>query len=128
LLDVLNRIQQERGCSVGPQTSGSVLGVSRVENDPTKRSFDYMIAIEAPADCKSGDLECFQVPAARWAVFECRGQVPDSIVASEIYAFSKWLPDSEYQHAHAPEMEVYPASGDENYCEFWLPIEPKETI
>jgi AraC family transcriptional regulator len=31
----------------------------------------------------------------------------------------EWLPTSGYEHALAPEMEVY-LSGDA--CEFWLPI------
>ena len=113
----------------GVQTSGSTLGVSRVEKDPTNREFYYMIAIENPQDTKVTDLEVYQVPASQWAVFECWGKVPESIVKSEIYAFTKWLPSSEYEHAKAPEMEVYFAgtdgNSDQSYCEFWLPIIPR---
>lgn len=113
----------------GIQTAGSTLGISRVEKDPTNREFFYMIAIEKPEDCKVSDLEVYQVPASQWAVFECWGKVPESIVKSEIYAFTEWLPSSEYAHAKAPEMEVYfpgtDGTSDESYCEFWLPIIPK---
>lgn len=110
----------------GPQTGGLTLGISQVEQDPAKREFYYMIAIEKPAGCPPEALEgmeTYRVPAGQWAVFECRGKVPESIVQAEMFAFMEWLPSSGYIHALAPEMEVYPNQGDE-YCEFWLPIQP----
>jgi len=38
--------------------------------------------------------------------------------------FTQWLPGSDYTHARAPEMEVYPPGkdGPEVLCEFWLPV------
>ena len=109
------------GLRVGPQTNGAMLGISRVENDPSRRDFYYMIAIEIPSDGAEHNLETYRVPASQWAVFECRGKVPDSIVSAEMYAFMEWLPASGFEHANAPEMEVYPP-GSDTYCEFWLPI------
>ena len=135
LFDAFSRL----GATVGPQTGGVTLGVSRVEKDPANRSFDYMIAVEEPEDCVPSTegradgapaLERYIVPATRWAVFECRGRVPQSIVAAEMYAFMEWLPASGYEHALAPEMEVYlPGSDDSenSVCEFWLPIAKRET-
>lgn len=124
LLAALGRLRAGR---CGLQTGGLTLGISRVEQDPTRREFYYMIAIEKPAGYSPGlleDMEAYRVPAAQWAVFECRGKVPESIVQAEMFAFIEWLPGSGYEHALAPEMEVYPDQGDE-YCEFWLPIRPK---
>jgi AraC family transcriptional regulator len=81
-------------------------------------------------ECQSNDLlegmETYLVPATQWAVFECRGKVPMSIVQAEMFAFMEWLPKSGYEHALAPEMEVY-TPGENDYCEFWLPIRPKST-
>ena len=115
-------IEQISGFKPGMQTGAVTLGISCVEKDPQVRSFDYWIAIEKPANCPPHELESTTVAGAKWAVFECRGTIPDSIVEAEIYAFSEWLPKSGYRHARAPEMEVYlPQS--EGYCEFWLPIE-----
>ena len=124
---LLERFTQISGRQPGAQTNGVTLGISRVEQDPIRREFYYMIAIESPSEIIAApDLESYRVPASTWAVFECRGKVPDSIVASEIYAFTQWLPVSGYAHANAPEMEVYPpsavADGGETYCEFWLPV------
>lgn len=121
----MQKLGQIGGWQPGPQTGGVTLGISRVERDPANRAFDYMIAVEVPEDgAPVAGLELYRVPATRWAVFECRGRIPDAIVASEMYAFMEWLPSSGYVHAPAPEMEVYyPGdSGPKHYCEFWLPI------
>ena len=84
-----------------------------------------MIAIEKNEKQAEG-LEIYRVPASHWAVFACVGKIPEAIVRSEIYAFTEWLPASGYDHALAPEMEVYFPGNDGNsddcYCEFWLPI------
>ena len=124
LLDTFGKLRAGRP---GAQTDGLTLGISRVEQDPARREFYYMIAIEKPASCLSGlleGLETYRVPAIQWAAFECRGQVPESIVEAEMFAFMQWLPNSGYEHALAPEMEVYPDRG-EAYCEFWLPVKKK---
>jgi AraC family transcriptional regulator len=119
------------GNQPGAQTESSVLGISCVENDPANRAFYYLIGIEKPAGMPekapcSGELETYRVPASRWAVFECVGKVPEAIVKSELFAFTEWLPSSEFEHAKAPEMEVYfpgnDGNSDDSYCEFWLPI------
>lgn len=121
--------EQLSGMRAGPQTGGVTLGISAVEKDPARRDFDYWIAVENPEGRTADGLERYRVPASRWAVFECRGQVPDSIVQAEMYAFMEWLPASGFVHANAPEMEVYPpgpaGSSDDSYCEFWLPITTK---
>jgi AraC family transcriptional regulator len=121
--------KQISGLQPGPQTRGVTLGVSCVEQDPANRKFHYLIGIESPQDCTAMGLEGHPIPASQWAVFECRGKVPDSIVRAEMYAFTEWLPASGYIHANAPEIEVYPPESDgsqeDNYCEFWLPITEK---
>lgn len=123
LLNRFNAIKQEFGFDAGVQTNSGILGVSRVEQDPSNRSFYYMIAIEIPPGTTVDDLEIVEVPACTWAVFECRGPLPGALVESELYAFLQWLPQSGYRHAMAPEMEVYPPYQDDTYCEFWLPVE-----
>jgi AraC family transcriptional regulator len=130
---LFGRFEGMGGMAPGAQTGGVTLGVSRVEADPANRSFHYMIAVERPEGIEGAGedgLEVYRVPACRWAVFECRGAVPDAIVAAEIYAFTQWLPASGYTHAAAPEMEVYFAGADGSspdcYCEFWLPVVEKE--
>jgi len=120
--------EQINGFQLGSQTNGVTLGISQVEKDPANRAFYYMIAIEKTKDDTDTGLECYQVPSSTWAVFECRGTAPASIVESEIYAFTQWLPASGFVHAPAPEMEVYLEgnNGDDYVCEFWLPVQRKD--
>lgn len=124
-LGLFELFEQLRGNQPGMRTKSSLLGISCVEQDPTNRAFYYMIAIEKP-EKESKALELYHIPESLWAVFECVGPVPASIVQAEIYAFTEWLPGSGYEHAKAPEMEVYFGGNDgaseNNYCEFWLPI------
>ena len=128
LFEVFRQVSSNQ---LGAITGSSVLGISCVEKDPTNRAFYYLIGIERPemisgAEPGINELETYRVPASQWAVFECVGKVPEAIVKSEIYAFTEWLPSSEYAHAKAPEMEVYFPGNDglseDSYCEFWLPI------
>ncbi len=102
-------------------TGAQVFGVSCVGADPTDRAFDFFIATECePVD----DLEAVYIPACTWAIFSNRGTLPMSLIEAEMTAFTEWLPASDYRHAHAPELEVYP-DRDDALVEFWLPVEPK---
>lgn len=99
-------------------TKSDVLGVSCVEKDPNNRAFDFYIASEC------GGLEGYEeyvVPTGTWAIFRGKGKLPMSLVNAEMYAFMEWLPKSGYEHALAPELEVYLA-GESDTVEFWLPI------
>jgi AraC family transcriptional regulator len=128
---IFERFEQLSNHQPGRQTGSSLLGISCVEKDPANRAFYYMIAIENP-DAHSQELEFYHVPASLWAIFECIGKIPEAIVKSEIYAFTEWLPSSAYEHAKAPEMEVYFPGNDgvseDSYCEFWLPITEKSIV
>ena len=119
---LIDRLRALRGGEPGPITDSLVLGVSCVERDPSDRAFDFYVAAESGEhDCNDA-LERYVVPAATWAVFENRGPLPEALIAAEMYAFMEWLPASGYRHALAPELEVYPARGDD-LAEFWLPVE-----
>ncbi len=112
----------------GAQTGGVTLGISRVESDPARREFYYMIAAETAASefgRRPGKLRSAGEYVGRLHLHA--GKCRSRIVEAEIFAFSQWLPGSEYEHAFAPEMEVYlPGVSDDAYtCEFWLPIQSK---
>jgi AraC family transcriptional regulator len=117
------------GMQPGAQTGGVTLGVSCVEADPANRDFYYFIAVEAPDGVGIDGLERHRVPAAEWAVFEACGQMPDALVAAEMFAFMEWLPASAFEHAAAPEMEVYPPQPENDRgdvrVQFWLPVRRK---
>lgn len=103
-------------------TNSKIMGISRVENDPNNRAFDFYIASEGkPLE----GFETFMVPKCTWAIFNATAPYKiNQLVDAEMYAFMEWLPNSKYKHAMAPEIEVYPFK-EGNPVEFWLPIVEK---
>ena len=65
-----------------------------------------------------------QVPASRYAVFECP---TEAIGASYGYVYNTWLPSSPYEFTPGgADFEYYPPQGVENAtCAVWIPIREK---
>lgn len=119
----IDAVKEYRGGVPGTVTKSNTFGISCVEKDPMNRAFYFYIATEEvpKSDVEMKDVEEYTVPACTWAIFSNKGELPMSLVNAEMYAFMEWLPNSEYEHALAPELEVYPVE-DNNLVEFWLPI------
>ncbi len=108
---------------------GSTIGVAGVsaEFDMATHEFSYAIAIETPADRAALPHGCrdIAVPPATWGVFEARGPLPSSIQGVMHRIFGEWFPTSGWEHADAPELEIY-SPGDNQapayYCEVWIPL------
>lgn len=98
-----------------------LLGISTCMNG---QDFDYYIAV-ASDKAKPQALTEYNVPAATWAIFECKGAMPAAIQQLQQRIITEWLPASGYEYDDAPDIEVY-FEGDqqsEDYrCEVWLPI------
>jgi AraC family transcriptional regulator len=93
-----------------------------------KDMFNYVIAVEKQGTAVPEGLVEKEIPAATWAIFESVGPMPDSIQKVWSRIFSEWFPATGYEHADAPEMEVYPAgdaSRDDYKCEVWIPVVKK---
>lgn len=91
-----------------------------------EKLFRYMIAAK-PETKIPDDLERIHVPESLWAKFKCVGEKEIQIVTQKI--FNEWLPNSEYEHADAPEIEWYSTgdvAADDFDCEVWLPIRKKK--
>jgi len=105
--------------------AGADVAVSQFEDED--ENYYYMIGAETFEDQK--DFENMTVPSLTWAIFECRGPVPSSISDVEKRIYSEWFPQSEYEHAQAPALEVLP-HGDhlssDYSCEIWIPVVKKK--
>lgn len=97
--------------------------------------FEYLIAdpYDPGRDIPEG-FEVRTVPAFDWAVFPCRGPMPDALQDVDKKIFTEWLPAlREYEFAAGYCVEYYddPAKYeqgvlDENYyCEIWIPVKKK---
>ncbi len=97
--------------------------------------FDYLIAdiYNPSADVPDG-FAVKTIPAFTWAVFPCRGAMPDALQDINVKIFSEWLPAiKEYEFAAGYCVEMYDdiskypkGTDDENYyTEIWIPIKKK---
>lgn len=65
------------------------------------------------------------IPASKWAVFEVRGPVPESIARTWKQIYSEWFPSHGYEHANIASFEVYTElepTQSNSYSEIWVPI------
>ncbi len=105
-----------------------VLGMFGVCIDGEGKDFEYLIADnyipwkELPAGCVTR-----VIPASTWAVFPCRGPLPQTLQDVNTRIWTQWLPASKnYRLAANLNVEMYapPAEKPEDtYSEIWLPVE-----
>lgn len=92
------------------------------------KRLDYYIAAASGQPEPEGMVE-FEVPAATWAIFECKGPLPEAMQALQKRIITEWLPLSGYEYAEAPDIEVYSEGNQQapDYrSEVWLPVVKKE--
>lgn len=105
-----------------------LLGMYGVCIDEDGKNFEYLIADnyipwqELPAGCVTR-----VIPAFTWAVFPCRGPLPQTLQDVNTRIWSQWLPNcKDYRLAANLNLELYapPAEKPEDtYSEIWLPVE-----
>lgn len=97
--------------------------------------FEYLIAdnYNPSAEVPEGFVTRV-IPAHNWAVFACKGAMPDAMQEVNRKIFSEWLPnctDYEFAEGYCIEMysdvSQYPGGTlDENYySEIWIPVKKK---
>jgi AraC family transcriptional regulator len=97
--------------------------------------FEYLIAdnYNPAAEVPEGFVTRV-IPKHNWAVFPCKGAMPDAIQSVNHQIFSEWLPNCrEYEIAAGYNVEMYddPTNypkglQDENYyTEIWIPVKKK---
>ena len=99
-----------------------------LDEDTQDGCFTYLIADNyIPWQEIPEGLTAKVIPASLWAVFPCRGPLPESLQSVNTRMWSEWLPNCrEYKLARNLNIEVYgpPAEKPEDtYSEIWLPLE-----
>lgn len=87
--------------------------------------FDYVIGFSGEKDSYT-DFETFEIPKAKWAIFECLGPMPEAIQSVWKRIFKEGLPSVEYEIDETiPQLEYY-SEGDTSsqnyYSEVWIPV------
>ncbi|MDD6571235.1 MAG: AraC family transcriptional regulator [Thermoflexaceae bacterium] len=101
-------------------------------------TFEYLIAdMYNPVKEIPEGFVTRTIPEFTWAVFPCRGAMPNALQNVNTKIFSEWLPalkDYEFAAGYCIEMyddaKKYPnGTLDENYyCEIWLPVKEKSIV
>ncbi len=71
------------------------------------------------------DFAQINIPSVTWAVFDCRGAVPQAIQKGWQYLNEEWLVKYPFQHAQCPELEWYSdgnAFDSDYFSQIWIPI------
>lgn len=98
-----------------------------LDEDTGDGTFTYLIADNyIPWQEVPEGMTVQVIPASTWAVFPCRGPLPDSLQSVNTRMWSEWLPScKDYKLARNLNIEVYgpPAEKPEDtYSEIWLPL------
>ena len=98
-------------------------------------TFEYLIAdMYNPIKVIPEGFITRTIPAFTWAVFPCKGAMPNALQDVNTKIFSEWLPalnDYEFAAGYCIEMYDDPSkysngTQDENYyCEIWIPVKKK---
>lgn len=98
-----------------------MLGVSTFEENGNGK---YFIAVSTTSPQQNG-FEQYAISANTWAIFSGKGTAI-SIQELEKRIFTEWLPNSGYEYANAPDIEVYkdPDPNNGTY-EVWIAVTKK---
>jgi AraC family transcriptional regulator len=109
-------------------TCRGVLGVC-FSGEMADSGFPYGIGAEyngVPVTDPGFDL--VEIPAYTYAVFTCRGKMPDAFKATYKRICTEFFPQSNYEYGQGVELEVYPSADTQSpdyTCEIWISVREK---
>lgn len=108
-----------RICQMVNQPPYGILGVTIYQSPE-----EYYHYIAAATDKPVPDeMIEYVIPAATWVIFECTGQLPDTVQKLYRRFYSEWLPTSGYEYSEMADIEVYPMIyRQEQKVEVWFSI------
>lgn len=108
--------------------SGGLMGIC-FSGEMDDSAFPY--GIGAPyngAEVKDEGLEVIEIPAHTYAVFTCKGKMPDAFQKTYQQICTEFFPQSNYEYGSGVELEVYPSADVQNpdyTCEIWIAVKEK---
>lgn len=122
---VLQSSQFTEICKLSNQPPHGVLGVTAYLG-PGEIYYYIAAATDKPVPAEMFEYE---IPAARWVIFECTGPFKESVQNIFKSFLTEWLPFSGYTYAELPDIEVYPISEEisqEGHSEVWIGVKREE--
>ena len=106
-----------------------IFGVCYGNLTENAKTFNYSIAAAYSKDAAvPKGFRRNTIPARTWAVFECRGAMPDAIQKLWHKIVSEFFPTSSYQPTYEMDIEAYSDGdmSDQDYrSEIWIPVVKK---
>lgn len=98
--------------------------------DMEANKFPYGIGVEYDGRPLADDsLEVVEIPENTYAVFACRGKMPESFSDTYKKIVTEFFPQNpRYEYGQGVELEVYPSDDVDNpnyYCEIWIAVKEK---
>ena len=106
-----------------------IFGVCYGNLDESTKTFEYSIAAICSHDTSVPEgFRRNTIPARTWAVFECKGAMPNAIQDLWHKIVSEFFPTSSYEPTYEMDIEAY-SKGDmsdsEYHSEIWIPVTKK---
>ncbi len=73
-------------------------------------------------------FDVIEIPAYTFAVFQCRGRMPDAFKDTYKRICTEFFPQSNYAYGSGVELEIYPSADTQDpnyYCEIWIAVKEK---
>jgi len=108
---------------------GGVLGIC-FSDELADSGFPYGIGAEYNGAPLNGEaLDILEIPAYTYAVFQCKGKMPDAFKSTYNQICTEFFPQSNYEYGQGVELEVYPSADVQNAdycCEIWIAVKEKK--
>lgn len=132
--DTVPRFWQEHYRTGKGKTVMGIYGIN-IDEKMGHDTFEYLIAdpYNPAAEVPEGFV-VKTIPQFTWAVFPCRGPMPDALQDVNTKIFTEWLPAlKEYEFAAGYCVEYYEdpsrypkgTQDEQYYCEIWIPVKQK---
>jgi len=107
-----------------------ILGIC-FSGDMADSGFPYGIGAEYNgAAVKDEGFDIVDIPAHTYAVFQCKGKMPDAFTDTYKKICTEFFPQSsKYEYGSGIELEVYPSADTQNpdySCEIWIAVNEKK--
>ena len=94
-----------------------------------KKTFDYSIAAVCDENCAvPKGFRINRIPARTWLVFECIGELPESVQEAWHRICSEFFPSSIYEPTYEMDIEAYPSlemNASDYRSEIWVPVKKR---
>lgn len=95
-----------------------------------ENGFPYGIGAEYNGEPADGTgLDIIEIPEYTYAVFQCKGKMPEAFVNTYKQICTEFFPQSNYEYGNGLELEVYPSDDTQNpdySCEIWIAVKEKK--